>query len=109
MKFSLTADAEKDIFEIVAYITQDSPKAAGEFFDELTATCNRLAEMPEMAQRVPKYIRETAPILSDCRRWPIQRFPNYLIFYKLEKDRILVLRVLNGKRDLTILFSHWEY
>lgn len=109
MKFSLTADAEKDIFEIVAYIAQDNPTVAGEFFDELTDTCNRLAEMPEMAQRVPKYIRETAPILSDCRRWPMKRFPNHLIFYKPEKDHILVLRVLNGKRDLPILFSHWEY
>ena len=109
MKFSLTEDAEKDIFDIVAYIAQDSPKAAREFFDELTATCNRLAEMPEMAQRVPKYIRETAPILSDCRRWPIKRFPNYLIFYKPEKDHILILRVVNGKRDLPILFIHWEY
>ena len=109
MKFSLTADAEKDIFDIVAYIAQDSPMAAGEFFDELTATCSRLAEMPEMAQRVPKYIRETAPILSDCRRWPIKHFSNYLIFYKPEKDHILVLRVLNGKRGLPVLFSEWGY
>ncbi len=109
MKFSLTADAEHDIKEITKFIAEDSPQTALEFFDELTGICNRLAEMPLMAQAVPEYIRETAPILSDCRRWPMKRFSSYLIFYKPEKDHILVLRVLNGKRDLPVLFNEWEY
>ncbi len=109
MKFSLTADAENDLFKIAAYLAKDNQQIALDFFDEFTATCNALAEMPKMAQKVPEYISEVAPILSDCRRWPMKRFRDYLIFYKPEKSHILVLRVLNGRRDLPILFADWLY
>ena len=33
------------------------------------------------------------------------RFPEYLIFYQPERDRIVILRVLNGQQDLASLFE----
>jgi toxin ParE1/3/4 len=109
MKFSLSGDAEKDLLEITAYLAEDSPRIALEFFDEFSAACQHLAEMPEMAQRVPEYISQAAPILAGCRRWPLKRFRDYLIFYKPEKDHLLVLRIINGRRDLPTLFGEWNY
>ena len=109
MNFSLTADAEQDLLDITANLAKERPQLALDFFDEFTATCHRLAEMPEMAPKVPRSIRQAAPILSDCRRWPLKRFRDHLIFYKPEKNHLLVLRILSGKRDLPILFGEWNY
>ena len=109
MKFSLTKEAETDIKEIVGYLAQESPQAARNFLKEFTKACTHLAEMPQMAQKAPEEITETIPILSDCRRWPLRRFSSHLVFYKPEREGILVLRVVNGKRDLPVLFGSWEY
>lgn len=38
------------------------------------------------------------------RGWPLARFP-YLIFYREPEDRIEVLRVLHGRRDVASLLD----
>jgi plasmid stabilization system protein ParE len=35
---------------------------------------------------------------------PIVRFPKHLIFYRIEHDQVLILRVIHGVRDLESLF-----
>ena len=38
------------------------------------------------------------------RRLVVEGFPKHLIFYRLEKDEVLILRVIHGARDLDSLF-----
>ena len=42
--------------------------------------------------------------LHDVRRKPIRNFPKHLIFYRVEGDQVLILRVVHGARDLESLF-----
>ena len=42
--------------------------------------------------------------LRAIRRIPVFEFPKHLIFYRVEKDRLVILRVLHGARDLETLF-----
>ena len=42
--------------------------------------------------------------LRDVRRAPVAGFPKFLVFYRMEKDELLILRVIHGARDLESLF-----
>ena len=50
----------------------------------------RLGEMPEAFLLVPRYGRQ------GIRRYPHR---NYLVFYRIEADRVVIIRVLHGTRD----------
>ncbi|MCB2050421.1 MAG: type II toxin-antitoxin system RelE/ParE family toxin [Novosphingobium sp.] len=92
----LTAEAERDLEAIGDYIAQDNPARALGFLRELRAKCLKLAEMPERFPLVPRY--ET----SGVRRC---NHGNYLIFYRVEPDKVTVLHILHGARDYgAILF-----
>ncbi len=38
--------------------------------------------------------------IGEIRQWRVKNFKDYLIFYQVVDDRIEILRVLHGKRDL---------
>lgn len=42
--------------------------------------------------------------LRGIRRVPISGFPKHLVFYSVEANDVLILRVLHGARDLESLF-----
>lgn len=41
--------------------------------------------------------------LRDLRRMVIERFPKHLIFYRLESENVLIIRIIHGARDLESL------
>jgi toxin ParE1/3/4 len=45
-----------------------------------------------------------APELGGIRRLAVARFPKHLVFYRIEQDTLLILRVVHGARDLESLF-----
>lgn len=96
MIVELTAAAEADLEAIGDYIAQDNPVRALSFVQELSRSCFELADMPEAWPIIPRYERH------DVRRRVHGR---YLIFYRVEEGRIIVLHVLNGAMDVeAILF-----
>ncbi len=53
--------------------------------------------------------REAGPYLGRQRdelRAGMRSFPlgNYLVFYRVQEDAVLILRVLHGRRDIDALF-----
>jgi len=42
--------------------------------------------------------------VGGIRRVPVTGFPKYLIFYRVENDRLVILRIAYGARDLESLF-----
>jgi toxin ParE1/3/4 len=60
--------------------------------------------------RIVKNPRSGAPCtfkaseLRGARRVSVSGFPKHLIFYRVEKDALLILRVIHGARDLESLF-----
>ena len=95
----LTAEAESDLEQIGDYIAQDNPKRALSFVLELRDMCLSLAENTCRFPLVPRY-----------ERYSIRRraYGNYLIFYRVERDRVAVVHVWHGARDFAALLFEGE-
>lgn len=97
--------ARLDAAEIGAFIAQDSPAAGDRFADAVRASVSTLAEAPHIGRRR----RFRRPDLSTARSWPVQGFPNHLIFYRVGEDGMLiVLRVIHAARELRSVFFDEE-
>ncbi|PLL10268.1 plasmid stabilization protein [Tabrizicola sp. TH137] len=94
MKVDITSAAEADLEAIADYIARDNPMRALSFVRELYERCLDIAEMPEAWPMVPRYEHH------GIRRRVHGR---YLIFYRVNKDRITILHVLNGAMDVEAL------
>lgn len=90
----LTAEAESDLEQIGDYMAQDNPKRALSFVLELRDKCLSLAETPWGFPLAPRY-----------ERYGIRRrvYGNYLIFYRVESDRVVVVHFLHGARGFEVL------
>lgn len=95
----LAGEAEHDLERIGDYIAQDSPKRALSFVRELRQKCLSLTNMPLAFPLVPRYERH------GIRR---RAYGNYLIFYQIESDRIVVLHVLHGAMDYAAILFQGE-
>jgi len=80
-----------DIENIRDYISRDLEYYATRFVERIVEAIENLERFPEMGRSVPeaekKNIREL--LLS-----------NYRIMYRVETERILILAVIHGARDL---------
>ncbi len=92
----LSAEAEQDIEAIGDYIAVDNPARAISFVSELRTKCLELAALPNAFPLVAGYEAE------GVRR---RRHGNYLIFYRVQTAKLVVIHVLHGARDYdAILF-----
>ena len=96
MNVVLSAEAEADLEAIGDYIARDNPGRAATFVSALIAKCDALAEMPLAFPMVERYAT------SGIRRRP---YRDYLIFYRVEEVRIVVLHILHGARDYDRILS----
>jgi len=83
-----------DVQDIVRYLRRRNPAAALRFIEAFKSTVDLLCGMPNLGR-----IRADlgAP---ETRSWRMSGFRNYLVFYELLPDRLRILRVLHGYRDL---------
>lgn len=79
--------AAKEAEEAAAWYAESDPRVALRFAEELDAALSRIAEAPH---RWPSYIGE-------ARRVRLTRFP-FLVAYREEPDRILIVAVAHAKR-----------
>lgn len=92
--------AVDDILEQAAwYESQAGEKLAARWETAVTATVLRIARNPGVGSPCRFHSDE----LRGIRRLPVTKFPKYLVFYRPEKETVLVLRVLHGARDLESL------
>ena len=82
--------AARDLDSIVTYIALDNPAAAEKVFRAIVATAERLTNFPSLGRpgRLP-----------DTRELTVTGLP-YLIVYRATADRVTVLAVFHGARDL---------
>lgn len=96
MIVDITDEAEAGLEAIGDYIARDNPERALSFVRELYQRCLELAEMPKAWTVVPRY-----------EHYGIRRrvHGRYLIFFRVEPERVTILHVLNGAMDVeAILF-----
>lgn len=96
MKVVITEDAFEDLKAIGDYIAKDNPPRAQSFVAELLDKARGLAALPKGFPLVPRYEQH------GIRR---RNHRGYLIFYRVEEDRITVIHIVHGARDYeAILF-----
>ena len=88
----------KDLNEISDYIALDNPHRAVSFTEEIRQRCLTLRGMPESGTARPEFG-------LNMRSIP---FGRYIIFYAIYSDRIRVVRVVHGARNLNAIFGENE-
>jgi toxin ParE1/3/4 len=85
-----TTASQKDLIEIHDYIAEDRPVAAARLLQRLERACKTLASTPHKGR--PR--EDLAPAMR------VYLVKPYLIFFRLTREGILVMRVIHGARDL---------
>ena len=94
MLIEFSPDAERDLADINDYLHSLNPAAAIAYCDEITEFCKViLANNPKIGVANPE-------LLSGVRTFPIR---NHLILYDIHPNRIVIIRIIHGARDLTAL------
>lgn len=97
MRVEFSHAAENDLEQIGDFIAQDNPRRAYSFILELRSKCEALVELAGSFPLVPRYERH------GYRR---RVHGNYLIFYRIDNDRVSIVRILNGAMDYAeLLFA----
>lgn len=94
MKVVLAEEALSDLEQIADYIARDNPPRARSFVAELLGKARQLGDLPHGFPLVPRYAH-----LGVRRR----AHRNYLIFYRAEPDRVLVIHILHSAQDYEAL------
>jgi toxin ParE1/3/4 len=94
VRLVFSAEAKADLIRIGDYIAQDNPSRALSFIDELEARCRLLPGTPLAYPLVPRHGA------SGIRR---VAHGNYLIFYRVSPDEVIILHVLHGAMKIDLL------
>jgi toxin ParE1/3/4 len=95
MKIIFSEEADLDLLQIHAYLDARSQAAAL----SLAGTFNRKFES---LARFPFLGRERSAFAAGLRSVVAE---NYVIFYRIERNQILIVRVLDGRRDIDAEFQ----
>jgi toxin ParE1/3/4 len=100
MRIEWTDPALADLSAIRDYIARDSPRYAVQFIGRIIEAAEKLESFPEAGRRVPEAREEGIRELL---------FQSYRIIYRLHSQRIQIITVLHGSRDLTQMAPKpWE-
>ena len=94
-----SAAANADLDEIEAYIGSRSPSGARRVIEKLREAAGGLCDFP--------YAARTVPELHDSERREIF-VQEYRLMYRIEADRIRILRVVHGRRLLSNVPGNFE-
>lgn len=100
MKLEWTLPAVNSLQGIHDYIARDQAFYATRFIERIIAAAERLQEFPQLGRKVPE---------SDDPKIREILFQTYRIIYRITSERIQILTVVHGSRDLTrITPKPWE-
>ena len=90
MKYSLSKEARRDVQRIWAHIVDENEAAAGRLVAAFVEKFEFLASRPNAGR------------LRDDARPGYRSFPvgNYVIFHRVVKRGVRIMRVIHGRRDL---------
>lgn len=92
MKIEWTEPAVLDLKSIRDYIRRDSEYYATRFVEKVIESVETLNKLPKIGRHVPESEDENIRELL---------LHNYRIIYRAESERILILAVIHGARDLS--------
>jgi toxin ParE1/3/4 len=78
--------------EAYAYLAERSPQSADTLLDEVELVVQLLAAFPEVG-------RPRDELRPGIRSFRLRRF-HHVLFYRLNRDSVVLLRLLHGARDI---------
>jgi toxin ParE1/3/4 len=90
-----TSQAELDLTDIFLYIARDNIVMAKRVLRDIGRKCSLVASHPSMG-------RDRSEIFENVRSFPVG---NYVVFYRVISEGILLLRILHGARDINGIFD----
>ncbi len=102
LRVFFTGLAAEDLDQIEDYISTRDLAAAARVRTVIVQQSLQLGKTPGkgMALREPRSEQEVG-----VRLWPVSRYRNYLILYRVEREQIRVLRILHAAQDWTRFFG----
>ncbi|NEP56881.1 MAG: type II toxin-antitoxin system RelE/ParE family toxin [Symploca sp. SIO2G7] len=94
-RYIISPAASQDLDEISDYFVSRSVEAGEKFVNEFEQKCKNLVNFPNMG-------RSYAEVEPSLRGVPLE---GYIILYRVIENGVEIVRVVNGYRDLTSLFS----
>jgi toxin ParE1/3/4 len=91
----LSPAARSDLEQILTYLDRHSPHAADRFAVEVDRIIDRLVKLPRMG-------RDRSDLRPGLRSVVIS---NYILFYRIAKKRVEIVRILHGARDIDSIFE----
>ncbi len=85
-----------DVIDIAEHFGKDDPAGAERFMDAVEEALVFLRDFPESGS----LLTTKNPRMNGSRLWQVKGFPNHLIIFQPHEDKIEVLRVCHGARNL---------
>lgn len=83
-----------DLYEIAIYLSGKSPELGHRFLDRAEQTLRLLAKYPLIGEQYPL---PGEPLL---RAKLVRGFEKYVVYYRSEAERVVLLRVMHGHQDV---------
>jgi toxin ParE1/3/4 len=101
-RVSFRPQARTDIRDTAAFLFVEASEAVALRWEQaVQSLAHTLASMPGIG--APCRFRN--PDLDDIRHLPVTGFENWLVFYRVTKDHVDVIRILHGARDIASIFE----
>ena len=89
-----------DVTECADYLcTEATGKVATDWYQALKKALEHIQRVPEIGR-----VRHDLPV-PGIRALNLRKYPNYIVFYRLKKNSIELLRIRHGMMNLPELFS----
>ena len=89
-----------DVSECADYLcTEANEKVAADWYQALKKALDHIQRVPEIGR-----VRQDLPVVG-IRTLNLRKYPNYIVFYRLEKNTIELLRIRHGMMNWTELFT----
>ena len=102
MRLVKRAAALLDLDGHAEILQRHSAALALRFLEAAEETMRKLVTQP----RVAGLWESDDPALRDVRVWPIRGFKNHLIFYRVQRGRVEIVRVLHAAQDIERAFHN---
>ncbi|HWX22854.1 MAG TPA: type II toxin-antitoxin system RelE/ParE family toxin [Candidatus Binatia bacterium] len=97
-----TALAEEDLDQIEDHISARDPAVAARVRAAIVEQSIQLGNTPGKGMPLKEPCSERE---AGVRLWPVSRYRNYLVLYRIEPKLIRVLRILHAAQDWTRFFG----
>jgi len=95
MKIVFSEEADSDLLHILTYLSERNRVVAVELANHFNARVESLAHFP--------FIGRDRSLLAKGLRSVV--VGNYVVFYRVDEQRIFIVRVLDGRRDIDAEFE----